>query len=180
MTERKNLFTAQEFAEKLRRGDSEAPAITLTGLIKLPGDDSEQIMFAFGTRCADWTPVPLAVIESIEVLRDVTCSDHSHPLVSLTLEAPRSAEAATFAALLAASVKLQQVQKVVLPRGSVGQGTPLRTRLHFGENGTVISAPTGGGCAVTCNQFEVDVAGNIFELYSCQDLGGGAAICYYQ
>jgi hypothetical protein len=49
MTEWKSLFTAQEFIEKLRHHESEAAA-ALTGLVKLPDDDSDHIMFAFGTR----------------------------------------------------------------------------------------------------------------------------------
>jgi len=78
MREETNKLTAQEFVEELRRGETRAP-LTLTGMVKLSEDeDYPQLLFALGTRCADWTSVPLDSVESVEVKDSVPCDD-PHP-----------------------------------------------------------------------------------------------------
>jgi hypothetical protein len=60
-------------------------------MVKMSEDqDYPQLLFALGTRCADWTSVPLDSVESVEVKDSVPCDDHTHPLVTLTLKEPDS------------------------------------------------------------------------------------------
>jgi hypothetical protein len=166
MTEGSSKLTVHEFVETLRRGEAGAP-LRLTGMAKLPEDgDDPQLMFALGTRCADWTPVPYDSVESVEVKDSVPCDDHSHPLVTLTLKEPDSSEGAMLAGLLRATLKRRG------ERRAVHHHTPVPTR-PGGEAGTLRSA-----CAGACNQYEVFDDG-IFELYSCQDYGPGIYVCYY-
>jgi hypothetical protein len=56
--------------------------------------------FALGGKCSGWVTIPLEFVEDVEVLRSVTCKDHSHPLVSLKLKSPRTPEGKLFLAML--------------------------------------------------------------------------------
>jgi hypothetical protein len=162
MTVQTNTFNAQDFVEKLSRGGV-LPPLRLTGLVKLPEESAPGLEFALGTRCTDWTTLPLELVESVEVRQTVPCRDHEHPLVTLTLKAPESAEAAALAALLRVAMTRREMRRVVRsPQSGDGDASVLRS-----------------GCAATCNPYEVDEQGHIYELYSCQDYGSGIAICYY-
>lgn len=162
MTEQTSTFSAQEFVDRMGR-DGLSPPLRLTGLVKLPEESTGGLEFALGTRCADWTTLPLELVETVEVRQTVPCRDHEHPLVTLTLKAPESAEATAFAALLRVALARKELRRVV------------RTAQGSGDASALYA-----GCAVTCNPYEVDEQGNIYELYSCQDYGSGIAICYYQ
>jgi hypothetical protein len=164
MAEGTSKLTGQEFVEKLRRDETGAP-LTLTGMAKLSEDDDyPQLLFVLGTRCADWTSVPLDSIESVEVKDSVPCDDHTHPLVTLTLKEPDSPEGTMFASLLRAAVKRRGGMRAVHHQTTV----PARP-----GKGQLRSA-----CAGACNEYEVFDDG-IFELYSCQDIGPGTYVCYY-
>jgi hypothetical protein len=162
MPEQTSTFSAQEFVERLGR-DGLAPPLRLTGLVKLPEESGDGLEFALGTRCENWTTLPLALVENVEVRQTVPCRDHEHPLVTLTLKVPESGEAAAFAALLRVALTRRELRRVVRSTPSGGDAGVLRS-----------------GCAATCNPYEVDEQGHIWELYSCQDYGSGIAICYYQ
>jgi hypothetical protein len=162
MVEQPSTFSAQEFVQKLGREGFSMP-LRLTGLVKLPEESAAGLQFALGTRCTDWTTIPLDVVESVEVRQTVPCRDHEHPLVTLTLKAPESAEAAAFAALLRVALKRRELRRVVRSPQGGGDAGVLRS-----------------GCAALCNPYEVDEQGHIYELYSCQDYGPGIAVCYYQ
>ena len=179
MMERTSVFTAQEFIDKLRREEFKAP-LALSGMVKLPEDSSTEIMFAPGMRCVDWLPVPLDAIESVEVLDVVPCDDHTHPLVTLTLKAPESPEGTMFAALLSAFVKRGVFNRAVRPPDTIGPRSR-RARLVARRSGVIMGpeTPAPGGCAEGCNQYEVDEAGNIYQLYSCKTYGPGIYVCYY-
>lgn len=163
MTEQTNTFSAHEFVERLGR-DGLTPPLRLTGLVKLPEESGAGLEFALGTRCENWTTLPLELVESVEVKQTVPCRDHEHPLVTLTLTTPESAEGAAFAALLRVALTRRELRRVV------------RTAQSGGDAGVTFA----GGCASTCNPYEVDEQGQIYELYSCKDYGAGIAICYYQ
>jgi hypothetical protein len=179
MMERASVFTAQEFIDKLRSDAIEAP-LALTGMVKLPEDHSTELMFAPGTRCVDWMSVPLDAIESVEVLDVVPCDDHTHPLVTLTFKAPESSEGALFAALLRAAVKRGAFNRAMRPLHTT-EPTP-RARLVTRTVGGFREPATlrAGGCAAECNEYEVDEAGHIYQLYSCKDYGSGIYVCYYE
>jgi hypothetical protein len=179
--ERSSLFTAQEFIDKLRRNGVSAP-LKLAGMVKLPEDDSPELMFAPGTHCADWITVPLDAIASVEVLDTVPCHDHTHPLVILTFKEPESSEGTMFAALLSATTKRQAVSRP-LQRFTTG-ADPTRVRVRRAKLSSDVilgpETPVAGGCAAGCNDYEIFEDGVIRPLVSCKDYGGGIYVCYYE
>jgi hypothetical protein len=172
-------FTSHEFLDKLRR-DELQPQLTLTGMVKPADDDDTHVMFALGTQCADWTPVPLDSVETVEVLDSVPCKDHAHPLVTLTFTQPESREGAMFTALLAAAVKRRVADRGARPlvgsgpRGARARYAKLSSDVIYGPR-----SPNPGGCAAACNDYEIFEDGVIRPLVSCRDYGGGVYICYY-
>jgi hypothetical protein len=88
-----------EFVEKLRTGDFQR-GLVLHGLTKKTEEEAETIQFAHGTGCEKWTSIPVAEIESVDLLSVVPCKDHSHPFVRLSLRPPEGDEAKLFADLL--------------------------------------------------------------------------------
>jgi hypothetical protein len=179
MGEGTSKLTAKEFMDRLNR-DEIVASLTLTGMVKVHEEDAAQLMFALGTSCADWTSVPLELIESVDVLDSVPCRDHTHPLVTLTFKQPESAEGAVFRALLDAAVKRPAVNRSAQPFLEPGS-RPIRARraklssdvLHGPQT------PNPGGCAAACNEYEIFEDGVIRPLVSCRDYGGGIYICYY-
>jgi hypothetical protein len=146
-------------------------------------EDSGGLLFAHGSDCTDWIPIPLDAIETVELLDVVPCRDHAHPLVTLSIKAPESPEGALYASMLKGS-RHGIVSRVVRRPQSFG-GIPIGTRLARLSDGwaDVIlgpETPAPGGCAANCNQYEVDGAGNIYQLVGCKDYGPGIYVCYYQ
>lgn len=173
-------FTSHEFIDVLRR-DEIRPQLTLIGMVKATDDDDARLLFAVGTQCADWTPVPLDSIETVEALDSVPCKDHEHPLVSLTFKQPESSEGAMFTALLAAAVKRRATDRGSQPLLESG-ARGMRTRYaKLNSPGVILGprSPNPGGCAAACNEFEIFDDGVIRPLVSCRDYGGGIYICYY-
>ena len=180
MMNQKSAFTPQEFIDKLQRNEITS-FLSLTGMVKVAEHPSTELMFAPGIQCVDWISVPTDVIESVEFLDLQTCHDHTHPLVILTFKAPGSSEGEMFAALLRAAVKRGVVNPAVRPLRTTNS-TPIRARLVTRRSGVSMGSSMlrWGGCAAACNEYEVDEAGNIYQLYSCHDYGGGIYACYYQ
>jgi len=180
MIGRSRVFTVQEFIDQLRRDEITTP-LTVTGMVKVSEDSQTELMFAPGTRCLDWLLVPVASVESVEVLDVVPCDDHTHPLVTLTLKAPESSEGAMFAALLSASVKQRVSNRPVRPLHSLD---PPPVRVRFMTDKSAVTDKLGvfraaGGCAQACNEYEIFDDLGILQLYSCQDYGPGIYACYY-
>ena len=171
MAERASGFTAQEFIDKLQRNEITA-SLVITGMVKLPDTPSTGLLFAPGTRCAQWILIPTNAIERVEILEVVPCDEHTHPLVNLTLKTPESTEGAMLASLLSAVGK----PGVATPAMPSTNPTPTRARLVTRTSGVGLFK---SGCAAACTQYEVDEGGHIYELYSCKDYGAGIAICYY-
>ncbi|WP_062991177.1 hypothetical protein [Nocardia anaemiae] len=177
MTERTRSLSVGEFVDKLRRDDLKAP-LTLTGMVKLAEDSSTQLMFAAGTRCDNWISVELNAIENVEILDVVPCDDHTHPLVTLTFKAPESPEGAMYAALLSGAARRQGTNLRVAQPLDRGVGRPILVRSARGSG--VLTTTLSGHCTDVCATYEIDEAGQVFELYSCRDYGGGVYGCYYQ
>lgn len=91
-------FTPAEFVEKLK-GDADHPQPhAFVGMLKA-AEDEQHLMFAQGVSCANWTAVPVYLIEGIELISEAPCKDHSHPLVKMTFKTPASEEAQMYASL---------------------------------------------------------------------------------
>jgi hypothetical protein len=50
--------------------------------------DTNSIFYSEGTTCTSWLKVPVDLIDSVEVLSEVPCKDHTHPLVRLHFRSP--------------------------------------------------------------------------------------------
>ena len=98
MNRESKQYTPAEFRDKLKEEADRPKPIIFVGMIKTAEDD-QHMMFAQGVTCTHWTEVPIDRIESIEVISEIPCKDHSHPLVKLRLTAPASEEALMYASL---------------------------------------------------------------------------------
>jgi hypothetical protein len=161
-----NSFTPQEFLDKLGKDELNSP-LTLTGMVKASEGSSTDLMFVIGTRCGNWTSVPIDIIDNVDVLGSVPCDDHSHHRVTLTLKTPQSPEAAVFAALLSAAVKQQTQTKRIVRKGKGGG-------LVSPQN-----QPTNflSGCG--CSDYEIDADGTVWQLTDVVDFEDGSCICTY-
>lgn len=155
-------FTPQEFLAQLDKGEVAAP-LTLTGLVKV-GEKTKELQFVAGTRCGNWTSVPIDIVESVDVLGSVPCDDHAHQRVRLTFKKPKSPEAAAYAALLSAAVKQSTGRRVMRKKGGTAAG-----------NGVATFA---GGCG--CSDLEIDADGTVWVLTDVVDFEDGSCICTYQ
>lgn len=164
-----NSFTAKEFLAKLAKDDFARP-LTLTGMVKANEDAADELLFVAGTRCANWTSVPTNLIDNVEVLGTVSCGDHSHHRVTLTFKAPKSPEAATFAALLSA----------VAGRPSQANGKRVVRKTKGGATASAQNSPAtyAGGCG--CSDVEIDLDGTVWVLTDVVDFEDGSCICTYQ
>lgn len=101
MAEDRNVYTPQEFLEKLER-DALEFSVPLVGVAGT-SDDSDHLMF--GDDCATWTSLPIGVLESVTHLDFVACGTHRHPLVEIRLKEPQSEEARAYARLTVSSAR---------------------------------------------------------------------------
>lgn len=97
MASEKRTFTGKEFIEHLRSRHTDAHVFT--GIVKPAAGDPDVLMFARGMDCSRWVEIPVSMIERVEKLHTVVCGDHTHQLVHLFLNRPRSAEGRAFGAL---------------------------------------------------------------------------------
>ncbi|QEL17595.1 hypothetical protein [Limnoglobus roseus] len=79
-------MTAKEMIESLKEGTLQVP-VMLTGMVKLLDIQAGTFLFSAGTACLNWVEIHADSVEKVETLRTVTCKDHSHPLVVLTMKA---------------------------------------------------------------------------------------------
>ena len=163
-----NSFSPKEFLTKLAKDDFARP-LTLTGMVKANDDSADELLFAAGTRCENWTSVPANLIETVDVLGAVSCGDHSHHRVRLTFKAPKSPEAATFAALLTA---------VAAQRSQGGAGKRIVRKPKGGASGGTQNSPFLAGCG--CSDVEIDLDGTVWVLTDVVDFDDGSCICTYQ
>jgi hypothetical protein len=94
-------LTAAEFFESLQQDNLiTAVPITLIGMVKKSEGKEKTIQFALGGNCSNWATIPLELIEDVEIIKTVTCKDHTHPLVRLNLKTPKNPEAKIFSSIL--------------------------------------------------------------------------------
>ncbi|MFD7785489.1 hypothetical protein ACFV4Q_20710 [Streptomyces nojiriensis] len=96
------MYSPQEF---FARDDLGAP-LFLTGMVKKEETGDQFVSFAVGASCSSWRRVPTDAIEGIEYLGDISCRDHTHPLVNVSFKRPKSDEGLLFASL-AADMKVE-------------------------------------------------------------------------
>ncbi|MGA5291619.1 hypothetical protein [Streptomyces pseudogriseolus] len=113
------MTTPAEFIDQLGSGALEPPPpeLKLVGVAGRREGDSDRIYF--GRSCAAWMPVPVMIIEGMQMVGWSGCSGHEHhPLVRLHLKEPRSEEGQAFAELAASSIRscLNAVAPPPMPR----------------------------------------------------------------
>src|SRR5580704_7559546 len=69
-------------------------------MVKKSDGKEKAIEFAPGGNCSNWVKIPLEFIEDAEVLKTISCKDHSHPLVKLNMKTPKTAEGKIFFGIL--------------------------------------------------------------------------------
>ena len=97
----KKLFTGEEFVKALAAGTLRDP-ILKEGMVKPSETSQDEILFADGMSCQNWTVIPVDMIESVEFIANERCQDHHHPYVRLFLKEPamENRHAGIFAELL--------------------------------------------------------------------------------
>jgi len=108
MTYSTGRYSATEFVSHLSDLSAAEPpseALVIRGLAKAPDDASqasEQVLVDVVGDCQHWTALPVSLIDQVQILRLVTCRDHTHPLVAITLITPESPETAALAEIAGA------------------------------------------------------------------------------
>jgi hypothetical protein len=86
-------LSADNFFDKLQQGTLEtAIPFSIIGMVKRSEGKEKAIEFAPGGNCSNWVRIPLELIEDVEILKTVSCKDHSHPLAKLNMKTPKTAE----------------------------------------------------------------------------------------
>jgi hypothetical protein len=84
-------YSAQEFGEALSSGEEltlPTPPVTQTGMVDSEGSSSEEIRFAPGVQCTNWTNVPMSLIDTVDHLSNQRCGQYEYPYVRLHLKSP--------------------------------------------------------------------------------------------
>ena len=80
-------FSGADFVKALSEGSLREP-IVKEGMVKPSENDPNSIQFSEGNTCQNWTKIPVEMIERVELLANIRCKDHQHPLVRLYLKEP--------------------------------------------------------------------------------------------
>ena len=91
----------------------------LYGMAKL-SNDKDSFLFSLGRNCINWTRVPCAAVESIELLEIAPCHDHTHPFIHLQLKRDSSTATSVWASIARGAMS------------GVGKGSHLHHRLAAG------------------------------------------------
>jgi hypothetical protein len=156
----KQSYAPAEFLQSLKRNELKPPA-ALRGMVKPAEGDDQSLMFVPGTSCRNWTKIPLALIESVQFVRNVPCRDHIHPLVVLHLNEPKTDEGRMLLSLLQA---VASTQKPRAP-GRIVRGPQATAGVR--PEGTNAPARTHGAWCDTIPEYDVDLAGNVWCLDYC-------------
>ena len=157
MKEKTGSLTAADFFEKLQHDklDTTAP-LYLMGMVKKSEREGKTIDFAPGGDCSNWVTIPLELIDDVEIMKTISCKDHTHPLVKLNMKKPSTTEGKIFLALLEAmknwtSEKVNN-QDSISPASNVSmkRRPPIHRGGFGGVNGTTLGFWKEAGCAVAC------------------------------
>ncbi|WP_069884691.1 hypothetical protein [Streptomyces luteocolor] len=189
-------YSGEEFRQALANGTVGTP-LTLVGMVKA-GEEEGALQFAPGTVCKNWVSVPVALVDRVEVLREVPCDDHTHHLVGLQLKDPGTPEGAVLLGLLRAVVKQRAQQQVppahakapAPPAPPLAPAPPVRAARGnptwpcqegdsycdpdsehcWGCCGGIWKPFASGGCLYGM-RFHCDTTGNSYNAYGCWPVG---------
>ncbi len=84
-------YSAEDFVGALT-SDEGLPPPTLpviqTGMVDPEGSGSEEIRFASGMQCTNWTNIPVSLIDTVDHLSNQRCGQYEYPYVRLRLKSP--------------------------------------------------------------------------------------------
>ncbi len=96
-------YTADDFVKELTSSEGLAlptPPVVQTGMVDPAKSSDEEVGFAPGTQCSNWTKIPVSMIEKVDHLRNQRCGRDEYPYVRLHLKSPGTKEGdAVFQAL---------------------------------------------------------------------------------
>lgn len=106
-------FSGKELEKALVAGElTQQGHVSLTGMVKLSTKEGHISFTQAG--CEIWVDLPTEMIENAEQIGKQTCKDHSHPIMRITLDEPKSSEGKILIALLS-QVTSSHVSKEQLP-----------------------------------------------------------------
>ena len=156
MKEKTGSLTAADFFEKLQHDklDTTAP-LYLMGMVKKSEREGKTIDFAPGGDCSNWVTIPLELIDDVEIMKTISCKDHTHPLVKLNMKTPKTPEGKIFLALLQgmkdASKQPYHSAPTVTPE-NLGLTAILGRSQGFGS-GVGVGGLTHRGLGYSCNSY---------------------------
>lgn len=110
----KRRFSAKSMFSELKSSKE----FFLTGMVKDDPNDPSVVLMATDNDCDDWIAISEALIEGYERHGSATCRDHSHPVVTLKLRQPHTAEAGIFARALPRLLTPERVSASMVAAGS--------------------------------------------------------------
>lgn len=168
-------LTPSEFYEKLQQGELDKPQpFIIIGMVKKSETEEKAIQFAPGGNCSNWITIPLEFIEDVEMIKTITCKDHTHPLVKLSVKRPETPEGKIFFAILEAMK--QGSERTPSHGGSQGRGGSV----------SGIRARQGGGFGIDIGNMLGNLWGDCRVLeYQChcvewEHVGFGVDVCVRQ
>jgi hypothetical protein len=83
-------YEPAEFVSRLASNQLDEPVdLTFHGLVKADENDNSVLLFSIFSSCEQWMPISVSLISSIRHIRNVSCKDHTHPLVRIVLAEPK-------------------------------------------------------------------------------------------
>ncbi len=87
-------YSAEDFVGTLTSDEGLPPPtpptlpIIQTGMVDPEGSSSEEIRFAPGMQCTNWTNVPVNLIDTVDHLSNQRCGQYVYPYVRIRLKSP--------------------------------------------------------------------------------------------
>jgi hypothetical protein len=94
-------YIPADFLKAISSGKLQS-SIRIQGMVKVEEKEKNILYFSPQSNCSRWIKIPLQLIENIEHIANITCKDHQHPFVAMTLKRPgeKDTDAKIYAELL--------------------------------------------------------------------------------
>jgi hypothetical protein len=125
MENRLDRLSASEFFEKLQHDKLTTPTVhALRGTVKKSEGSGKTLEFSVDGDCSNWVTIPLALIDSADVLGKIACKDHSHNYVRIVLREPKTDEGKVLMCLLTSIGR--QLQSIKTTRRPIARSPIVR------------------------------------------------------
>ena len=99
-------ITAKEFVEKMNSGNLQMP-LKLWGLVKR-SEKASELMFSFKTEPKHWIKIPESMIDSVCLVKNITCKDEPKAIVKLHLKMPTDEQGKILYSLLSGLMEMKK------------------------------------------------------------------------